>query len=174
MMLECGCPGEFPDWNNQDVELGGSCVLTLGIPMLLHMPLAYEAYLQRQQQEVDQLELPERWPGFVLTRTGALRGKMIRLLENVSSPSRHVSYLPKPFQLRAVLHQGDIGTIRTIVKEMQMKLFDEGKMPRELYLSYLTCPTCQEQRGGAKIMLLRHWVDSPRLKRRGSNSQPAP
>lgn len=130
------------------------------------MPLAYEAYLQRQQEEVTKLELPESWPGFVLTQTGMLRGRLIRLLENTHSPSRHVVYLPQPFNLQTKVHHGDVGSIRTEVRAMQMALLDHGKLPKELYLSYLTCPHCQHDRGGVQVMLLRHWVESPRLKQK--------
>lgn len=164
MILECGCPSEFPAWDGKDVDLGGQCVLRLGIPTLLFMPLAYEAYIKRQYDQVQQLELTERWPGFVLTRTGVLRGEIIRLLESAESPSHRVSYLPSPFHVRATLHHGDIGTIRKSVRELQSALLDAGRRPKELYLSYLTCPRCEEQRGGAKILALRRWEDSPRLR----------
>jgi len=49
------------------------------------------------------------------------------------------------------------------VREMQSELLDAGRMPKELYLSYLTCPNCQEQRGGAMILLTRRWQQSSRL-----------
>lgn len=165
MMLPCGCPSDFPDWHEKDVDLSGQPVLSLGIPMLLHMPLAYEAYLQKQQEEVTRLELKERWPGFVLTRTGFLRGRILRLLESGESPSHNVSFLPRPFQLHTAVHQGDVGTMRKVVRDMQMKLLEDGRMPKELYLSYLTCPQCEAQRGGAKVMILRRWEESARLKR---------
>lgn len=165
MILPCGCPSNFPSWHEQDVDLSGQPMLSLGIPMLLHMPLAYEAYLKKQQEEVMRLELPERWPGFVLTRTGFLRGRIVRLLENGESPSHNVSFLPRPFQLYAVVHQGDVGTMRNVVRDVQMKLLEGGRMPKELYLSYLTCPQCEAQRGGTKVMILRRWEESARLKR---------
>lgn len=166
MMLSCGCPSEFPDWNNKDVDLAGHPVISLGIPTLLHMPLAYEAYLQRQQSQIIALELKEKWPGFVLTRTGFVRGRIMRLLEFGESPSHLVSFLPRPFQLHAVVHQGDVGTMRKAISEMQMVLLQNGRRPRELYLSYLTCPTCEEGRGGAKIMLLRRWEQSTVLSKK--------
>jgi len=168
MILECGCPDDYPAWNDEDVDLGGTCVHSLPIPTLLHMPLAYEAYLQRQQHEITRLELPEKWPGFALTQTGWLRGRIIRLLNNVQSPSRFVSFLPKPFNVRAKLHSGDIGTIRTAVQEIQTKLLNDGKMPKELYLCYLTCPRCQDARGGARILLLRRWEFSKHLQKRAT------
>lgn len=164
MILACGCPSDYPDWDQRNIDLGGSCVHVLGIPTLIHMPLAYEAYLKRQQQEIFQLGLKEKWPGLVLTRTGFLRGSMTRLLEMDESPAHRVTYLSRPFHVRGTLHQGDIGTIRRSVRESQASLFDAGKKPRELYLCYLTCPTCQEQRGGAKILLLRRFEESVRLK----------
>lgn len=166
MMLACGCPSRYPEWDDQDIDLSCHCVLSHSIPTLMHMPLGYESYLQRQQEEVSKLELPERWPGFTLTQTGMIRGRILRLLENVTSPSRHVEFLPSPFELRARLHSGDIGTIRTTVRTMQAELFDAGKLPKELYLSYLTCPACQKSRGGIRVMVLRRWVTSPRLMRK--------
>lgn len=166
MTSVCGCPTRIPDWNDRDIDIGGHCALIHPIPTLLHMPLAYEAYLQRQQEEITKLELPETWPGFVLTQTGMLRGRLIRLLDNTHSPSRHVEYLPQPFHLHAKIHHGDIGTLRAPLRAMQIALLDLGKLPKELYLSYLTCPHCQHERGGAQVMLLRRWVNSPRLKQR--------
>lgn len=164
--LACGCPTRLPDWNDRNIDLGGHCALIHPIPTLFHMPLAYEAYLQRQQEEVTKLELPELWPGFVITQTGMLRGRLIRLLENTHSPSRHVVYLSQPFNLQVKVHFGDVGSIRAAVRSMQMALLDNGKLPKELYLSYLTCPHCQHDRGGAQVMLLRRWVESSRLKQK--------
>ena len=41
---------------------------------------------------------------------------------------------------------------------------NSGKMPKELYISHLTCQRCEEERGSEKILLVRRWVESPRLK----------
>jgi hypothetical protein len=163
MILECGCPGDYPDWHQQDVDLSHHAAHVLPIPTFLHMPLSYDLYRQRQQGEIEQLELREIWPGFALTRTGFFRGRLIRLLENGESPSRHVTNLEGSLKLYGLLHEGGIGTIREPVRQQQMALLDKGRMPKELYLSYLTCPRCSEQRGGEKILLLRRWKDNPRL-----------
>ena len=72
MILECGCPGEYPDWHGQEVDLSHHAAHVLPIATFFHMPLSYETYRQMQQQEIDQLELQERWPGFTLTRTGIM------------------------------------------------------------------------------------------------------
>jgi hypothetical protein len=50
--------------------------------------------------------------------------------------------------------------------QLQAKLFDIGKMPKELYICHLTCLRCADERGGDKILLLRRWVESPTLKKR--------
>ncbi len=170
MTLECGCPEHFPDWDNQDVDLGGEAVLELSIPTFLHMPMGYEVYLGRVRHLISQLELEPRWPGFNLTRTGWMRGRILCPLTTADSPSRHVTLLPSPFQLRGKLHKGDIVSIKNSVREMQSGLLDAGRMPKELYLSYLTCPTCQEERGGAMIMLMRRWEQSTRLTKRVNKS----
>lgn len=130
------------------------------------MPLGYEIYVHRQQRLLEQLHLRELWPGLVLTRTGLLRGSITRLLEDTPSLSRHVGYLPTPFQVRAHLHHGAVATIRQAVQVMQAQLLDGGCMPKELYLCYLTCPRCAPERGGEKILLLRHWQKSGLLGRR--------
>ena len=166
MMLECGCPAEYPDWHNQYVDLAHHAAHVLPIASFLHMPLSFELYRQRQQSEIEQLELAERWPGFALTRTGWFRGKMIRLLEDCESPSRHFQRLPTDFQLHGLLHQGGIGTVRTSVRKQQEILLDSGRMPKEMYLSYLTCPKCSEERGGDRILLLRRWRSSQRLEQK--------
>jgi len=54
---------------------------------------------------------------------------------------------------------------------MQSALLDEAKMPKELFLCYLTCPRCRDERGGIKIMLLRHWVKSEKLQKRLDKQQ---
>ena len=163
MILDCGCPADYPDWHGQHIDLSHHAAHVLPIASFLHMPLAYDVYRQRQQQEIQQLELHERWPGFTLTRTGLLRGRCIRLLEDTDSPSRHFTHLAGDFQIQAYLHQGGIGTLRNSVREQQMLLLDSGRMPKELYLSYLTCPRCSEDRGGEKIYLLRRWQQNKRL-----------
>lgn len=166
MMLDCGCPEKFPDWDGQDIDLGGRLVHTLPIPMLLHMPLAFELYVKRQQQAIEDLQLAEQWPGLVLARTGFLRGSITRLLENKRSPARHIHVLPRPFWLRGKLHYGNISTGRKVIQSMQMELLDAGRRPRELYLSYLTCPHCSAERGGEKMLFLRRWEESAVLKKR--------
>ena len=178
MNTGCACPDAYPDWDNRDIDLGGDCVHALAIPAFLHMPLAYEVYLKRQHDDVQALGLPERWPNLVLTRTGMVGGTIMRLLERTRSPSRHVKYLPRPFHVRGKLHLGDVGSMGNSVKEMQAALLDNGRMPRELYIAYLTCPLCAEQRGGNKILLLRRWTESALLKGRkakagATGSQPA-
>ena len=116
-----------------------------------------------------QLELQERWPGFALTRTGILRGQLIRLLENTESLSRHFKNLDADFQLHGYMHQGGIGTIRNSIREQQITLLDGGDMPREMYLSYLTCPRCSDERGGERILLLRRLKTSKHLARKISS-----
>lgn len=166
MMAECGCPAAFPAWHEQDIDLGGYRTHTLPIPTLLHMPLGYEIYVQRQQLALERLQMRELWPGLILTRTGLLRGSITRLLEDAPSLSRHVGNFPRPFPLRAHLHHGDVGTIRRAVQDTQAQLLDEGRLPKELYLCYLTCPRCAGARGGNKILLLRRWQSSSVLEKR--------
>jgi hypothetical protein len=87
-------------------------------------------------------------------------------LEREQSPSRRVTFLPGGFVARGRLHNGGIGTVRDSYLALQRELLEQGRMPKELYLSYLTCPLCAERKGGDKILLLRRWVESPRLKSR--------
>jgi len=166
MMLECGCPGEYPDWHKQEIDLSHHAAHVLPIATFLHMPLAYETYRQQQQREIDQLELQERWPGFALTRTGVFRGQLIRLLEGNVSPSRHFKNLQANFVVHGFLHKGGIGTMRKSVREQQETLLDSGRMPREIYLSHLTCPRCCESRDGERMLLLRRFKTNQRLTKR--------
>jgi len=166
MILPCGCPDQYPDWDGRDIDLAGQGVHILPIAALAHMPISYELYRAKQQQEFEKLGLKERWPGFTLTHTGMFGGKIMRLLESTDSPSRRVQVLPAPYKLRGRLHRGDVGTIKTAVQRTQAELLDAGHMPKELYLCYLTCPQCADKRGGDRILLLRRWVESPALARK--------
>lgn len=166
MTPACACPAHYPNWDGQDIDLGGMLAHILSIPTLLHMPLAYGVYLERQQQMVTQLGLKELWPGLVLTRTGFFRGSLTRLLEKTRSPSRHVQFLPRPFWVHGWLHYGNLSTGHKAIQQMQMKIIDAGHRPKELYLCYLTCPRCAEERGGEKILLLRRWEESALLQRK--------
>lgn len=166
MALDCGCPESWPDWHKQDINLGGATAHILGIPTFLHMPLSYGLYVARQRGEIETLELTEKWPGLVLTTTGFMRGKIISILETANSPSRRVQALPMEFTLHAYLHNGGIGTVKESMRKLQSSLFDQGRMPKELYMAYLTCPHCEESRGGDKIMLFRRFEESDTLKRR--------
>ena len=170
MSLSCACPEHYPDWDGKDIDLGGHCVHALSIPMLLHMPISYEVYLKRQYHDIQALQLSESWPNLVLTRTGMFRGTIMRPLEKTTSPSHRITYLPSPFHLRGKLHHGDVGTIRDSVRQIQMTLLDSSKLPKELYMCYLTCPLCRDERGGNKILLLRRWTESEFLKKRGGTS----
>jgi len=166
MRLECGCPVSYPDWHDGDIDLGGQLVHSLKIPMFMHMPIGYEAYLLKQKDDIERLELHETWPGFNLTRTGALRGQMLCPLVEEKSPARNLMILPHPFHLRVHLFHGDVTDMRMSIKHMQSEILDDGLMPKELYLSYLTCPVCEEQRGGKRVMLMRRWVKSKKLEAR--------
>jgi len=164
--LECGCPEHFPDWDGKDIDLGGEPMLELKIGTFLHMPMGYDVYLGRVRHLIKELELEPKWPGFYLTQTGWLTGRIIAPIVKGDSPSRHVVHLPSPFQVRGKLHHGDIGSIKNSIREMQSELLDAGRMPKDLFLSYLTCPSCADKRGGAKIMILRRWEASSRLSKR--------
>jgi hypothetical protein len=130
------------------------------------MPLSYDTYLQRQQNDIEQLELREEYPGFVISRIGLFSGHILRLLTTGHSPSRHVQTLEAPFTVRAYLHHGDVGTVQQSTRKLQIQIFDQGHMPKELYLCYLTCPVCSDKKGGDKILLLRRWKPSPMLAKR--------
>jgi len=164
--LECGCPSRYPDWRNGDIDLGGQLVHALKIPMFMHMPIGYEAYLVRQKADIERLELTEKWPGFNLTKTGAFRGQMLCPLVEENSPARNITVLSNPFHLRVHLLRGDVSEIKTQVRKMQSELLDEGLMPKELYMSYLSCPLCEDKRGGKRLLLLRRWIKNPKLKKR--------
>ena len=166
MRLACGCPDTFPDWHGKDVDLSLHCAHILPVTTFFHMPLSYAAQRERQRNEIEQLELQEPWPGFILTQTNFMSGRIISLLNPAQSPSRHVVCLPAAFQLQGKLHPGGIGTLRNSARELQSMLFDAGRMPKELFLAHLTCPRCAAPRGGEKILLLRRWTESPRLKQR--------
>lgn len=166
MIRECGCPSEYPEWHNKDIDLSGQSIHTIPITCFLHMPIAYELYAKRQQTEIANLELEEQWPGLALTRTGMFRGKRIRLLTHNRSASRRISYLPSPFNLRVQIHKGNVSTLQVPVREMSIALIESGKRPKELYLSHLNCPRCQKKEGNDRIMLFRRWVDAPGLKRK--------
>ncbi len=191
MTLACGCPGQFPDWHEQDIALGGRLTHTAPVSTFLHMPIGYELRRERQRLTLQRLGLKEQWPGLVLLHTGLLRGKILRLLEPATSPARGLSYLPYPFWVRGFLHQGPITAMAQSVRRVQSALIQAGRRPLELYVGHLTCPRCAaqgraiakgstsvaggrtpgataEQRGGEKILLLRHWVESPALLRRVS------
>ena len=162
-MLPCGCPGDYPDWDDQDINLGGYMVHEQPAPMFMHLPIAFDLYRQRQADNIVKLGLTETWPGFVLTKSAAFRGSMLRLLEDESCPARRVHRLPNPFRLRVALHHGDIGSMRPLLRNMQGRLIHSGRKPLEIYLAYLTCPICAEERGGSKIMLFRHWTPSEKI-----------
>ena len=162
----CLCPSHFPDWHEKDIDLSGKPTHTLPMPTVFHMPLSYDTYVQKQQYDIETLELPEQWPGLVLTKSGFFRGALIRVLTAGNSPSRFIHYLGPDFKLHGYLHHGGIGTIKESTRQLQNKLFDMGRMPRELYLCYLTCPLCSERKGGDKILVLRRWNDSSTLARR--------
>ena len=166
MTARCPCPDNYPQWHEQDIDLSGTPVHILKIPSFLYMPISYEVYAQKQLHDVEQLELDERWPGLVLTRTGFLRGEIIRILKSGSSPSRFVRNLDGSFKLRGFLHIGGIGTLKESTRKLQIQLFDMGRMPKELFLCYLTCPLCSEAKGGDKILLLRRWAGSETLAKR--------
>jgi hypothetical protein len=162
----CLCPGNYPDWHEKDVDLSGQPTHTLPMPTFLHMPMSYDTYLQKQQNEIEHLELQEKWPQLVMTKTGFMRGALIRILKSGDSPSRFIQFLESDFKLHGLLHHGGIGTIKQSMRALQNRLFDMGRMPKEVYLCYLTCPICSERKGGDKILLLRRWKESPTLAKR--------
>ena len=166
MSQTCHCPTTYPDWHEKDIDLSGKATHNLPIASFFFMPLSLDSYLNRQQSDIDQLELEEEWPDLVLTRTGMLRGEIVRVLKNGNSPSRFIRYLPADFHLHGFLHQGGIGTLKKSTRQLQARLFDMGRMPKELYLCYLTCPLCNEEKGGDKILLLRRWQASATLSNR--------
>jgi len=163
MILPCGCPENYPDWDAQDINLGGHMVHEQPSLMFMHLPIAFDLYRQRQVDNITRLELKETWPGFALTRSAAFRGRLLRLLDDETCPARRVHRLPNPFRLRVALHQGNVSSMRPLLRDMQTHIIHSGRKPLEIYLAYLTCPICAEQRGGNKVMLFRHWIPSKKI-----------
>ncbi|MDQ6975735.1 MAG: hypothetical protein Q9M22_04120 [Mariprofundaceae bacterium] len=161
--LSCGCPSTFPDWHKKDVNLAGHLVHGQKQSMFMHMPIGHEAKLDLQFKDMQRLDLHARWPGFVLSRSAMFRGQLLCLLSEEHSPARSVFCLPRPFNLRVALFHGDVADVRLSVAKMQSALLDEGKMPKSLFLAYLTCPRCQDERGGMQVMLLRQWIANEKL-----------
>jgi len=91
---------------------------------------------------------------------------MLCPLTEENSPARNIEILKNPFHLRVHLLHGDVTDIRKQVRKMQSELLDEGLMPKELYMSYLTCPLCEEERGGKRLLLIRRWLKNTKLKNR--------
>lgn len=171
MTASCACPTEYPDWHQKEIELGNHWAHVQKIPALLSMPLAYDHYVKTQFEAIQRLELQERYPGLVLTQTGIFGGRLIRLLENGSSAAYQVQRLPDPWHLSGWLHQGGIGTIKSSLRQLQQRLLDQGRLPKELFLCHLTCPTCARDKGGERILLLRRWEASARLQARLSRQR---
>lgn len=159
----CACPEHYPDWDGKDVDLSAQCVHELSFPTFFHMPLAYDTYVKKQAENLQQLELKEKWPGLILTRTGFWRGKLIRLLETEQTASRLVKYLPAPFNVRVNLHQGGMGTVAQTIQAQHIKLSDMARSAKEMYLVHLTCPVCEARKGGDRILVIRRWVENPHL-----------
>jgi len=166
MSESCLCPDVYPDWHEQDIDLAGMPAHILPTTAFFYMPLSYDLYLRNQQTDIEELELQEKWPRFVISRAGFLRGKLIRLLNTETSPSRRFVNLEANYHVHGYLHDGGIGTINKGTRQLQNKMFDMGRMPKELYLCYLSCPRCEEKKGGDKILLLRRWVESKTLTKR--------
>ena len=164
----CLCPTDWPDWDGRDVDLSNVWVHRQPLRTFFNMPIGYETFLERQQRDLAALGVEERWPGLVLSHMGWFKGHLLRpLVEHEEMPPHHrLEILPDPFVLRARFHRGNVSTIREPYLELQRELMEEGRMPKELYLVYLTCPLCVDAKGGDKIILLRRWVESERLKRR--------
>ena len=165
-MSDCQCPPSIPDFHLKDVDLSAAAVHRLPVAAFFFMPLSYHSYAEKQRQAIIDLELTERWPGLILSHTGLLRGSIMRVLQTANSPSRFVSTLPADFVLQGYIHKGGMGTIKSAVRALQNHLFDQGRMPKELYLSYLTCPRCEASKGGEQILLLRRFIESSTLKNR--------
>lgn len=163
---DCGCPEVWPKWAGTDQHLAGQCVHRMPIAALFHMPLSHSTYIAKQYHNIRQLELHERWPGFVLTRTRMFGGEIIRFVDDAETASRFVQYLSPPFDVSVMMHEGGIGTIKKSLLTQQAQMVDAGHVPKELYMAHLTCPRCEERKGGEKIMLVRRWLANSRLKSR--------
>jgi len=165
-MTECYCPSNIPSLHLKDLDLSAAAIHRIPLAAFFFMPLSYHTYAEKQRQAVIDLDLKERWPGLILSNTGMFRGTITRILEHGDSPSRFVTNLPANFVLQGYIHKGGIGTIKSSIRALQNQLFDQGRMPKELYLSYLTCPHCETAKGGEQILLLRRFIESDTLKNR--------
>lgn len=162
----CGCPAIYPDWDGKTLDLGGVCVHEMKIASFFHMPVAYDMYVSKQAANIEQLGLIEKWPGFVLTKTGFWGGKIIRILEDSDSPSRMVYFIPGSFWVKVTLHHGGIGSVQKAIHQMQIEMVEQGCMPKEWYLAHLTCPVCAESKGGDKILIIRRFAANKRIQER--------
>jgi len=160
----CPCPEEYPNWDGESVNIGGHCVHEMKISSFFHMPIAYDMYVKKQVDNIHNLELEERWPGFIMTKTGMFGGKIIRILKDAQSPSRLVHYVAGDFLLMAQMHDGGIGTVPKAAHKMQIAMVEKGCMPKELYLAHLTCDVCRDRKGGDKVLMLRRYTANKRIQ----------
>ena len=163
--LACPCPEDYPDWDGKSINLSGHCIHEMKISCYFHMPVAYDMYVSKQAENINLLDLTEKWPGLVLTKTGMIGGKIIRLLEDAQSPSRLVKYIAGDFHVMAQMHRGGIGTVPKAAHKMQIAMVEKGCMPKELYLVHLTCDECWERKGGDKILILRRYTANERVQK---------
>jgi len=163
--VQCPCPEEYPDWDGKSINLGGHCIHEMKISCYFHMPVAYDMYVSKQAENLHMLDLTEKWPGLILTKTGMIGGKIIRLIEDVQSPSRLVKYIPGDFHVMVQMHRGGIGTVSKAAHKMQIAMVEKGCMPKELYLVHLTCDECWERKGGDKILILRRYTANARIQK---------
>ena len=161
---QCPCPETYPDWDGKSINLSGYCVHEMKIASFFHMPMAYDMYVSKQAENIQHLELTEKWPGFILTKTGMFGGKILRILEDAQSPSRLVHYIAGDFLLMAELHHGGIGSTPKAAHKMQQAMIEKGCMPKELYLVHLTCDECCERKGGDKVLMLRRYTANKRVQ----------
>jgi len=163
----CPCPETYPDWDGKSIDLSGYCVHEMKTASVFHMPVAFDMYVSKQAANIEHLELKEKWPGLVLSKTGMWGGKILRFLEDSqSSASRLVHHLPTPFDVMVQLHEGGVGSVPKVVHKMQIAMVEKGCMPKEFYLAHLTCPVCSERKGGEKILIIRRYVANERVKAR--------
>lgn len=155
--INCSCPTQFPQWHQQYLDLGRYCVFKSPVPMFLNMPIGFDFHHHQQAQQLIALELEEVWPGLCFLKPGFFRGELWRFIKSCDSPARQVGLLPPTFPVYTYLHPGDIGSLKPALAHMQHELLEQGKMPKEVYLAYLTCPLCADAKNGHKILVLRRW-----------------
>lgn len=158
MKHQCFCPEmteeEFAALDLKEINLSGRSFYVSRITMISHFPMNRELKIEKTLHEIIQKGYRVVAPLFVIFADGLLSGKIMIEIVTPSIKDHSVITL-KDLKLVGKNFTGAKHLVPKALKQFDRYLMSQKIITTEFYFRYLSCTTCEAEKGNRTIILGR-------------------